>query len=411
MPYRRGTRPSLYFMGRTRAGWTQLCAFTPDKRLAEKIEAMWEELANEHRAWDILAHVLRHDMNAAELYDLWVDAKRNVRALRRHLADSDLAALVEPWREAYCKKVTTESANHALAHVRWLIAEGASLRATDATPDYLERRLGEYPGKRNTRRKVHSSWSVFFAYCVKPAHAIDVNPMLSVDRPKPEKSPIRFYELRDVERIVGWFDDEARRAYFALLYGTGMDVSDPLSLLRGDLIEHTHEIRAPGTKNHTRDRVAMIADWAWPIVWGYAKSMHPDARLFPETWNRWTIADWHRAAIGDGMKDTHGTIVAKGLKLPRRYPPKCARHHWAVRQLRAGAAIRVVSEQLGHSTQQLTLDVYGRFLSKTADRKRAEQQASRFDRAREKADQKEGRTSTGTSNEDAPRKPKGSRSA
>jgi integrase len=385
MVYRRGTRPSFYFQGRTRTGWEQMCSFTPDKRLAEKIDGMWEMLAARERAWDVLERVHGGPLTAAELYDVWLESGRNVEALRRRLNDADLEALVEPWHAAYLTKVTSDSAAHALVHVRWLIPRGTPLRASDATPAFLAHRLAAYLGKRNTRRKVHSSWSVFFDYCVTPVGALERNPMHDVERPNPEAMPIRFYEGRDVERIVGWFAEPAQRAYFAMLYGTGMDVSDPLPLLRGDLIEHTHEVRAPGTKTRTRDRVALIADWAWPIVWAHAKTLHPDTRLFPQTWDRWDVGRWHRQATGDGVKDTHGAIVTPGLQLPRRHPPKCARHHWAVRMLRSGAPPRLVMEQLGHATTQQTLDVYGQFLGTTDDRKRAEQQATRFEKARRKA--------------------------
>jgi integrase len=387
MVFRRKGRPSYYFQGKTRTGYEQLCTFTPDRRLGEKIEGMWADIADRHRAWDVLERVLGGTVTPAELYDLWLESGRSIEGVRRRLDDQDLEPLVTEWNAAHAKEVKPDSAAHALAHVRWLLPEGKPLLASKATPAYLTERLSAYPGKRNTRRKVHSSWSGFLGYCVKPKGVLSRNPMDEVTRPTRERSPIRFYDLETVQRIVGWQPTQERRAYFALIYGTGMDVSDPLTLLRSDLNAVTQEIRAAGTKTHTRDRIAMVADWAWPILWEYAKDLHPDTPLFPREWNRWTLSDWHRQTIGEGVKDTHGNVVEKGLALPRKYPLKCARHHWAVRMLRAGNAVRLVSEQLGHASTQLTVDIYGAFKGNTDDRKRAEKQATKLEKEQRKVRQ------------------------
>jgi hypothetical protein len=64
MVYRRrdnktGTlRPGWTFMARTETGWKQMGTRTDNKTLAGKIEGMWETLAKEHRAWDILGRVM-----------------------------------------------------------------------------------------------------------------------------------------------------------------------------------------------------------------------------------------------------------------------------------------------------------------------------------------------------------------
>jgi hypothetical protein len=57
-------------MGRTRTGWQQLGAGTPSKALARQMAAMWDTLAREHRAWDLLESVLRGQVKIGRLYDL-----------------------------------------------------------------------------------------------------------------------------------------------------------------------------------------------------------------------------------------------------------------------------------------------------------------------------------------------------
>lgn len=111
----------------------------------------------------------------------------------------------------------------------------------------------------------------------------------------------------------------------------------------------------------------MVADWAWPTFWKYAKDHLPTARLWRESLTRFTVSDWHRETVKD-------------LELPV-YPLKNAHHYWVVRMLRGGAPAHVVQGQLGHSTAKLTLDTYGRWMPRSEDRARAEAQVARAEAA------------------------------
>ena len=71
-------------------------------------------------------------------------------------------------------------------------------------------------------------------------------------RPAVQGSPIRFYGRDVVERIVPYQPSPERRALFSLLYGTGIEVSTALGLTRADVWEATREVRAAGTKAHSR---------------------------------------------------------------------------------------------------------------------------------------------------------------
>jgi integrase len=150
------------------------------------------------------------------------------------------------------------------------------------TTEWLTERLYVYQGKPNRLRKVHSSWSQFFAYRTDVKGLDPVNPMAKVTRPTLQGSPIRFYELDVVERIVAYQPTTERRALVALLYGTGIEVSVALALTRADVWEATKEIRAAGTKAHSRDRVCRVAEWAWETVWDHCRLKLPGAALWPD---------------------------------------------------------------------------------------------------------------------------------
>lgn len=367
--FKRGDRPSYYFTGKTRFGWLQLCTHTPDKRLAAKIEAMWVELAEEQRAWDVLGRVFAKQLPIQDLYDVWRESQRDVHELRRRLDDSDVEPLVEQFLTIYKSKVRPDTLSHVEYHLRWLLPKGEPRAASLCTVDWLTQRLAAYPGRRNTVRKVHADWSSFFTYLTKLKKLLRENPMAEVERPPIEKSPIRFYEMDVIERVVDWQPSPARRAYFALLYGGAPDVSTALPLMRSDLLPATRECRAPGTKASARDRVLRIDDWAWERIWAYASSLLPTAPLFPSSWTRHLVLDWHSRAL-------------KELKINPQYPPRFSRHAWAVRHLRAGVPVKVVQLQLGHATPQMTLNIYGQFLPSGADRDHWQKQTAAFEERR-----------------------------
>jgi integrase/recombinase XerD len=359
--------PALRYATQAR-GWKQLSTGVTDKMLAGRIEAMWERLAREFRAWDLLEPVLDGRQDLGALFDLWEQSKHNIHEVRRFLADCDIEPTVAEWFAVYTRKhPDTESPAHAIAHVRALLPEGQPRNVSAVTTAWLTEQLYAYPGATSTLRKVHASWSVFFEFCIRVRGLFATNPMAAVEKPELRKVPIQFYELDAVRRIVEAQPDPARRALFALLYGTGAEVSVALELTRADVDPTTREIRAAGTKTHTRDRIARVSEWAWPIFWAYAKDHLPTARLWRESLTRFTVSDWHRATV-------------KGLKLPP-YPLKNARHHWAVRMLRGGAPVHVVQAQLGHSTAKLTLDTYGRWLPGSEDRALAEAKVAQAEAA------------------------------
>lgn len=371
MVYRRPNRKAFTFQGRTPTGWKQIGTLVEDKAVAGRIEAMWGELAESQENWDLLGRVLSGRMRITELYRLWHENKKNPVAMRRLLTDVNLEPLVAEFLAVYGRGVKADTKAHVEHHVRAMIPEGKPFPASQATTDNLTSLLYAYKGKQNTLRKVHSDVSVFFAYLTETKGIFPANPMDSVKRPKAQKSIVAFYELDEVERIVGYQTTPKLRALFALMYGTSIEVSVALSLTRADINAPRREVRAAGTKAHNRDRICRVADWAWPIVWGYAKHRTPTTPLWSD-WNRWTVSDWHRETVTK-------------LELAKKHPLKNSRHHWAVRAARAGTPIGVIQNQLGHGSPMLTLSLYGRFLPSAADREKWETAATEYEAERRKA--------------------------
>lgn len=365
MVFRRTGRTFYEFQARTQTGWQQQRTGTTSKPLANRIEAMWEALASEHRAWDLLGEVTSGRIAIGRLYDLWTETKFNPIEMLRLLSDTDLEPLVAEYLKVHASNVAADTLSHIEVHLRELIPEDKPFLRSAVSTDRLTQFVYGYGGKRNTLRKVHSDISGFFEYATRVKKLFAVNPMADVARPPKEESPIRFHELDVVERIVEYQPTQARRCAFALSYGTGVEVTVLIGLNRSDFNTATREVRTAGTKALTRDRVSRVADWAWPHVEKYIATILPNVPLF-DGWNRWTVSDWHRETITD-------------LKIKPEYPLQCARDHWAVRAARAGTPIAVIQHQLGHSTPMLTLTKYGRFLPSASDREKWERAATEYE--------------------------------
>lgn len=354
MVFRRRGSAKFSFQARTETGRRQLPTGTTNRVLAQKIAAMWEQLAEGERAFDLLNRVLDGTLKVTRLFDLWQETRGSVPAIRRLLEDVDLEPFVTPWERLY-QAQRPKSLRKNLQRLRWLVPAGQVLPRSTVTTAWLTERLYAYPGKPGTRRGVHSAWSVFFAYLTDVHGLFEVNPMARVKRPPPAPQTIRFFEIEQVEQIVRAQMTPELQAFFAIAYGTGIETGVTLNLTRGDFHPVDHEIRAAGTKTHTRDRMARVTDWAWNVVWGYAVHLpFSSSRLFPLSWRDDQVSRWHAETL-------------KQLKLPH-YPLHNARHHWAVTHLRGGMPLEAVRRQLGHSTPTLTLKTYGQFLPSGEDR-------------------------------------------
>ena len=87
-------------------------------------------------------------------------------------------------------------------------------------------------------------------------------------------------------------------------------------------------LRARGTKAWNRDRLAYIADWAWPFVERYLARLLPGERIFRGI-DRWKASDYHRErprALGLPPLRLHDSTLV--LKVYGRFIPRDV--EWAI---------------------------------------------------------------------------------
>jgi len=341
-------------------GWRAMSTGNRLKHVATQMEKMLRELGRQgERAWDLLGAVTDRRLSLGRLYDAWREGRAGLDRLRLELADVDLAEHVGAWDRWMTGRVSEgERARYRVMLDGFRPAKGRWMASTVTTGD-CERWLSALPVGPATKRKYHAALASFFGYLVA-VRVLTRSPMEGLTPPPAPAPRVEYYDLDEVVRIVQ-ASEEPYRSLFALLYGTGIEVTCALGLLRRDVDLRTLEIRARGTKTHNRDRVAVLAEWAVPYVERRCATQLPDAPLYPSL-SRWQASKAHRA-----------TVEALKLRVLRLHE---ARDHWAVRMIRAGTPIELVARQLGHVNAVMALRVYGRFLPTAEERRGWDQVAT-----------------------------------
>jgi integrase len=385
MVFRRRPRRTYYLYLPTRTGWVQRSTGTSDRATAVAIERMLSELGpHGKRAWDLLDAVLDERLTLGTLFDAWkID---DLGGLRARMADVDLTTHIGGWRAWLADRTKPDTAQHYEAHLRTLMPEGKpfwrSLLTAPAVARWLVSRTSlvqkrarslqtsrrrEDPTPRavsgGTKRKYLAAVQSFARYLVEIGE-LSSNPLRDVSPPPAAGPRCIFLELPDVLRLVEG-TAPPYRAVFALAYGAGLEVSAILSLVDADIDLQTRQLRARGTKAWTRDRLARVAEWAWPFLQEHLATVLPGERVFRGL-DRWQASEVHR--------DRLRALGLEGFRLHD------ARHHWAVRMARAGAPFELIARQLGHRDVAMVAKVYGRFKPDTEERDRWERIAAGRDK-------------------------------
>lgn len=404
MVYRRKDRDSWFVAVPTRnGGRVKRSTGTAHRPTALKIAAMVETLGPKRdRAWDLLDRIEDNTLSLGDLYDAFVmnalgdlrdrlrakdaDAETAALAAAALAADPDIEPEVATWARWLPDEVKPDTVTLYVSYVRTLIPAGVPFRRSALTAPAIARWIDtaeSLPQKRrktttgeskrkddpaprpvsaDTRRKRLSAVGSFARYCVRIG-VLDSNPARIVEPPPPGKPRLVELDLRDVRRVV----DAARppyRALFALLYGSGIEITVACQLVEGDVDMARREVRARGTKEATRDRIARVADWAWPEFEKHLGTLMPGERVFRGL-DRWKASDAHRE-----------TLRILGLPHHRVHD---ARHFYAIRAVRAGTPVEIVARQLGHADAVMVLKTYGKFAPRSDERDRWEKIAAALD--------------------------------
>lgn len=327
----------------TATGWIKRSTGTSDKTVANGMKRMLQDLGPKgKRAWPFLNAIAANTLSVGALFDAYTNGELD--ALSDRLHDVDLEPYVEAWLSVVGSQVVQDTREHYDLYVRSLIPKGVRFPRSEFTHERIVTWLSTRPVGPSTRRKYHAALSGFSEH-LKSVGVLQRNPLREIKAPRPSAARRRYLDMPDIQRLIAALP-EPYRTLSTLIHGTGMEVSVALGLKRRDFNPQRKEVQARGTKTSSRDRIAKVADWAWPAVENHMALMTANAPLFPGI-NRWTASDKHREAC-------------RALEI-EDYQLKDSRHSYAVRAIRAGAPFEVVAQQLGHADTTMVVRIYGRF--------------------------------------------------
>ncbi len=362
MPYRNGKRKTWLVTLPTGNGLRKrISTGTTHEPTAKRFERMILDLGPKGKRDSLLDRVADGSLSIGTLYDYW--NAENLPALRTSLADVDIEPFIELFLKRHSDHVSPSTIENYRHKLRLLMPEGEPFPCSLFTVSTLDSFITNYDGRRPikqkagspsserkaimspTKRKAHAALSQFAAHLVR--HKIlPHNPLRDLKAPPSNRPRIQYLEIVELRKLVE-AQDEPFRSFAALLAGTGIDVSSAFPLRRKDLDIETKRFRAPGTKNHNRDRVVTVAEWAWQIMEADILLLGPSDLLFP-------------AMTVERARKSHETACE--LLGIENYTQRDHRHTYAVRALRAGTPAEIVARQLGHCNTAMVTQVYGRFV-------------------------------------------------
>ena len=156
----------------------------------------------------------------------------------------------------------------------------------------------------------------------------------------------RVLSRSEIERLLDVTSNLKYKAIFAIMYSSGLRISEVLHLHYDDISRTNMQIYIHTAKNHT-SRYALLSKRALDILTEYwFKCGKPRGILFP---NQWTGAYLTSSATASELRKS---VEKAGL--PKDIHSHCLRHSFATHLLEDGVDIRYIQTLLGHRSPKST---------------------------------------------------------
>ena len=150
----------------------------------------------------------------------------------------------------------------------------------------------------------------------------------------------------EIERLLDATPNLKYKAIFAIMYSSGLRISEVLRLKYDDISRTNMQIYIHESKTHT-SRYALLSKRALDILTeSWFKCGRPKGLLFP---NQWTGEYLTPSATGLELRKS-----VKRAGLPKDIHSHCLRHSFATHLLEDGVDIRYIQTLLGHRSPKST---------------------------------------------------------
>ncbi|MBT1171733.1 site-specific integrase [Bifidobacterium sp. SO4] len=262
---------------------------------------------------------------------------------------------------------------------QWAEVPIGSITRDDISQWITKLSTGKYPASFQRRhdpkalspRSIKSIVKVVFAgvldYAVN-AHYLVENPAREVQIPKPEYKDLVFLDIREIEKLADAATTVGRPVDGLIIRFqsyVGTRINETFALQVSDIDLGKQQIRIRRTwKNGSKKQYLGSPKSGRPRTVAFPKFLVKPLRELiqgkPETAyvfqsirgghindHNWRRRIWRRAVELAGLQDKQGLT------------PHSLRHSYAAIAIKAGADVKVLQRQMGHSSASLTLDVYG----------------------------------------------------
>jgi len=200
---------------------------------------------------------------------------------------------------------------------------------------------------RTVRRKV-SSLQAFFRYLMK-MELMEANPVHDIPLPKIRKKLPYFVEEKSLHHLLddGFFSHdypgERDKMVIALLYGTGIRLSELMNLRTNDVDLNQFQIKVTGKRN--KQRIIPFSRSLKPETESYLQLRNES---FPDSGDYLLLTDKGEPAYSKLIYRIVKEYLTKVTSLEKK-SPHILRHTFATHLLNKGADLNAVKELLGHA--------------------------------------------------------------
>lgn len=216
--------------------------------------------------------------------------------------------------------------------------------------------LMELGRKKSTIRCKVSPIRSFYRYLMREG-MVSINPTAGVSLPKMDRRLPSFLTQKEIENIIDATKKiinatnpakptgQRDRAFFELLYASGLRVSELVNLNLAHVNLDTREILVHG--KGSKERVVLMGKPAADALIGYIKRGRPE--LMGKKAGNALFINRYGGRITERSVQKIVEQYARKAGIDRRVHPHMLRHTFATHMLDGGADLRVVQELLGHA--------------------------------------------------------------